>query len=964
MSNYFFPNESQDTQLARQSVSLSSRKAAREFHFSTLCNFLNDHEGKVRQKEFDELIRKFNNTIDVSDETPEQKKDAGQSYSPFLLVRLLIPTFDRRKPYMTPRYLRKLLENFVQDAFPVKELSAEEYAKFVSKNYPGTSKGLTIDDINKELDSLAFDRPKRAATMEYLCKHMSSVELKWFFYLLFKEISDKIVGQVKGASILLNYLSPKARQLYQAGVNLMSICIGAFQAGDSKEAMVSSVILGKPVLPMLLAKITCDEEGTLKIIKHCGRPFYLETKYDGEHFLVHRICGENYSYFTRKGNDYSKHFGVNSSSGFSARLHPCFLDDVEQCVLDCELVVWDRENKRIHGKNRETETRRVMDVKFLEDNDPRFQRAIVVLDVLLLNHESYFDEPLEKRLEILKTRVFKDNLDSSTIQISKQIECSKIEQFRNFYTEHLKNGEEGIVIKGKNTTYHFGERMARHGWFKVKPDYGARLTLDLAVVGVRYENMERQKFRSFLVAALTNDEKYRIIGGIQASLKKTELERLFDQLQVKEMGLEQCPVWLEGYTNNRTTLYVNWECISVVEVKASGLINGKLQFPAITGLRLDKFNNEISLYSEVMSYEGKLRERKRFQPQDFFVLQRTKRRRAVLAAGLSKSAAILRKKYAHTQLKGIRVVVFDDTPKRKLLDQCRLNVRELGAELVENYVDGVKFAVSVNPKGLTTKAYIQKDVLHIVSGSWVQRCVDAKKILPWQEDEMIHNCVGAEFDLFTVNDEGTSLLTTDQDQHEDQPAVVPTVQQTTATEQPMNEVETAVERELLIDQTPDAEIQLAVKDEYDDRLQSYAVDGEPFVNDDEEDDATRSTTSNGIIGAFDRQSLEDEFPAPEDDALFDGLQFYSLGHTSATMDAEYKKKILTNGGALVDQLDDRITHLFFEEKYDFDADPHELMPWLTKHQWTWVFTNRHWVDRALEEKERYLEPVPILELKI
>lgn len=44
-----------------------------------------------------------------------------------------------------------------------------------------------------------------------------------------------------------------------------------------------------------------------------------------------------------------------------------------------------------------------------------------------------------------------------------------MQDFQNFYFDHLKKGEEGVVIKGKNTIYNFGERKATNGWFKIKP---------------------------------------------------------------------------------------------------------------------------------------------------------------------------------------------------------------------------------------------------------------------------------------------------------------------------------------------------------------------------------------------------------------------------------------------------------------------------------------------------------------
>ena len=59
------------------------------------------------------------------------------------------------------------------------------------------------------------------------------------------------------------------------------------------------------------------------------------------------MCGENYQWFSRKGTDYTENLGFDKDTNFSQRLHPFFRDDVENCVLDGELVVYDKEVKRL-----------------------------------------------------------------------------------------------------------------------------------------------------------------------------------------------------------------------------------------------------------------------------------------------------------------------------------------------------------------------------------------------------------------------------------------------------------------------------------------------------------------------------------------------------------------------------------------------------------------------------------------
>ena len=73
-----------------------------------------------------------------------------------------------------------------------------------------------------------------------------------------------------------------------------------------------------------------------------------------------------------------------------------------------------------------------------------------MFDILLLNSQSYLETPLEDRLKILQSKLLKSNADG-TIMVSMPTEISKIQDFYNFYTDHMKRGEEGVVIKVSNS---------------------------------------------------------------------------------------------------------------------------------------------------------------------------------------------------------------------------------------------------------------------------------------------------------------------------------------------------------------------------------------------------------------------------------------------------------------------------------------------------------------------------------
>lgn len=85
-------------------------------------------------------------------------------------------------------------------------------------------------------------------------------------------------------------------------------------------------------------------------------------KYDGERITAHKFSDNRYMFFTRgahgydffsyyflnfnlysyAGCDYTAQLGSDSSSQFAARIHPFFNPEIKECVLDGELLVWDK----------------------------------------------------------------------------------------------------------------------------------------------------------------------------------------------------------------------------------------------------------------------------------------------------------------------------------------------------------------------------------------------------------------------------------------------------------------------------------------------------------------------------------------------------------------------------------------------------------------------------------------------
>lgn len=163
----------------------------------------------------------------------------------------------------------------------------------------------------------------------------------------------------------------------------------------------------------------------------------METKYDGEHFLLHRLeNGKSYKFYSRRGLEHTDE--DNDLTKFAHKLSVYFKPTVGNCVLDGELVVKDMKTgairefhlykvvliSRLVGKNLEGEDGVAHDVKSMKDGS-RYKRVFIVFDILLLNNQECYQKPLVERLKILDSSIF-SKTDPDFVFISEKHEMSKM----------------------------------------------------------------------------------------------------------------------------------------------------------------------------------------------------------------------------------------------------------------------------------------------------------------------------------------------------------------------------------------------------------------------------------------------------------------------------------------------------------------------------------------------------------
>ncbi|WP_315095982.1 ATP-dependent DNA ligase [uncultured Cellulomonas sp.] len=322
-------------------------------------------------------------------------------------------------------------------------------------------------------------------------------------------LAGLVTGELRQGSLDALLLDAVAEA---AGVPPETVRRAAMLAGDTEPVAVAALtspdpagalaafhlVVGRPVRPML-AQSAPDVDRAWASLG--PGPVVVDAKLDGIRIQVHRT-GDDVRVFTRSLDDITSRVPE-----IVAHVRAMPASDL---VLDGEaLAVGPDGRPRPFQETSARSATRDAEVAAAVTLTPFF------FDCLHVDGTDLLDEPLHRRLDAL------DAVASSSVV--GRLVTSDVDAARTYFSDTVRAGQEGVVIKAADAPYEAGRRGA--AWIKVKP----RNTLDLVVLAVERGSGRRTGLLSNIHLGARDRDGFVMLGktfkGMTDQMLRWQTER-------------------------------------------------------------------------------------------------------------------------------------------------------------------------------------------------------------------------------------------------------------------------------------------------------------------------------------------------------------------------------------------------------------------------------------------------------
>ncbi|CAF0874039.1 unnamed protein product [Brachionus calyciflorus] len=630
-------------------------------------------------------------------------------------------------------------------------------AYFVLKNRCRDDLTLNLDEINHHLDLISMNNSRGKDglkevnnSIKHLLVNLSPIQLKWLIRIILKDLKIGIKEPV-----IFDAFHPDALDVYNFTSNLEKLC--SLLNDPTKRFNEIGVQIGSPCRPMLGEKAKPNKIEQLLN----GREFYIETKFDGERFQLHKKDDKFY-YFSRNSHDYTETFGEDIFNGsLTPFIFKSFAKNVKNLILDGEMCSYNIKEKILLSKGDD------IDVKSARQYDG-IHTCYCVFDILLYNDEVLTNRPLKERVEYIK-KSFSEI--EGRIQYSSQIKAKTNQHVVDALNNAIDGRLEGIVVKDPESVYKPSQRGG--GWYKVKPDYmlGLNDDLDLLVLGGYYGSGRWSGLISHFLVGLGLDEKngdthpkkFYTLCKIGSGYTHKELldynQKLMDKW--KKFDKKNPPSHLE-LGNATPELWIEPKDSFIVQIKAVEINSSEkyrlgctLRFPRLEKFRPDKNWYECMRVSEFEELRdkncGKLSNRHldlnefeedglNFEDEDGPSPSKRKKstsrksqKATVGSFYRSIDPSVVEKLGEIFSKKEFCVLIEDDLKRKNNLEK---RIIELGGEIVQN-PGKETLCIITNRTTHRVKSYIKTQNYDIVRVEWLEKCIGDKVFYKWRPGDMI-----------------------------------------------------------------------------------------------------------------------------------------------------------------------------------------------------------------------------------